>query len=277
MKNFYESGQRLAVRLIRQTGVLLFPPACAVCDRVLKDRRALVCDECAGKLPWVRQPKCLVCGRPLGETAGSGRNLTYAYEQEIRREKCSFCESRTVWFDRGESTFCYTAGIRESVLRMKFRNRRDHLDFYAVSMASAHERFLETVSPEVIIPVPMHKRKVRERGFDQCALLAEKLFQKTQIPVLKNALVRTRYTKPQKGLDAGLRRENLAGAFAPGPALYGGRNRKAGDDSGCMYNRVLLIDDIYTTGTTLNEACRTLRLAGVQNIFFLTLCVVPDR
>ena len=247
--------------------MLLYPPGCAICDTVLKDRHALVCDECRKNLPWVRQPVCLSCGRPL-EPKMNRHLLILEDTDENRMELCPSCMNRKNYFAKGASTFLYAGQIRESILRMKFHNRRDHIAFYASAMAHAHAGFLRRYRPDVIVPIPMHKKKIRKRGFDQCALLAKRFSDETGIPVLYDALVRVRYTKAQKGLGVKQRQENLQGAFMAGPSLT------SSDGAGCP-QRILLLDDILTTGTTINEAAKVLRKEGAEAIYFITAAVAP--
>ena len=247
--------------ILRALRALIYPPACAVCDKVLSDRHALVCGTCRAKLPWVREPVCMVCGRPLD--AGIHPRIQRPAMEE-RREKCGACEREKIWYDKGAGTFLYTGDIQRSILRMKFHNRRDHLDFYAAALVHAHGRFLQQIHADGIVPVPMHRRKKKERGFDQCDLLARRLADLTGLPVLDGVLERVRYTRPQKGLHAAERRANLHNAFAV---------RDLPADIRC----VILLDDIFTTGATLNEAARTLRMAGAEHVYVLTVCMAAPR
>ena len=126
-------------------------------------------------------------------------------------------------------------------------------------MAEAGAAFIRSCGIRVLVPVPMNPKKRRERGFDQSRLLAERLGRILNIPVDGESLVRNRYTRPQKELDARGRRSNLRGAFS--------LREGAG-----LPEPVLLIDDIYTTGATMDEICKTLQNAGIYQIYFLALC-----
>lgn len=222
---------------------LLYPRRCPICQRILAGREGLVCADCRKRLPYIREPRCMKCGKPLDRR-----------EQEY----CPDCERGGHEFIRGRSVFLYEKGMRKSVHRMKFQNRREYLDFYAEEMARAGGDFIRQVSPRVLVPIPMHPRKRRERGFDQSRLLAEKLGELTGIPV-ERGVIRNRYTLPQKQLDARERKANLRGAFSLREGVR-------------LQEPVLLIDDIYTTGATVDEVCRTLHGAGITRIYFLGLC-----
>ncbi|MCD8022327.1 MAG: hypothetical protein LUF30_04915, partial [Lachnospiraceae bacterium] len=164
---------------------------------------------------------------------------------------------------------------------------RDYLDFYAEAMALAGERYLQYWKAEVIVPIPMHWKKRAARGYNQSELLAERISRLTGIPCEKKMLRCVRYTGNQKELGRGERRKNLRGSFeaeSPGGIA---KDKTALSDRKCLAScrdekekyqnwqapsRVLLIDDVYTTGSTMDEAARALRAAGVRQIYFLVLC-----
>ncbi|MCD7746041.1 MAG: ComF family protein [Lachnospiraceae bacterium] len=252
----------MAARKIGDTAVrLLYPPRCPLCDQIRPARSAqynLVCESCRPSLPWISEPACMKCGKPL------------AREES---EYCEDCMRTRHLFDQGRAAFAYSGALRHSVYRMKFQNRRDYLDFYAEAMVRAGQRCLELWHPQVIVPVPMHWKKRATRGYNQSELLAVRISRLTGIPCDKKLLRCIRYTGNQKELNRRERLQNLKGSFAvrmPEPSQ----------------ERVLLIDDVYTTGSTMDEAARALRDAGVRQIYFLTICTgkgkrhassVPDR
>ncbi len=235
--------------LLRRAGEtavkLVYPPCCPICDAVLPLRGGLICSACEKKLPWVTEPACMKCGKPLAREEA---------------EYCADCAKIRHLFDCGRGAFAYTGELRKSIYRMKAQNRRDYLDFYADSMVRAGKRYLALWKPEVIVPIPMHWRKKLRRGYNQSELLAVRISLLTGIPCERHLLRCVRYTGQQKELGAEERRKNLKGSFA----LRQGA---------AVPSRVLLADDVYTTGSTIDEASRVLRGAGVQQIFFLVLCV----
>lgn len=223
---------------------LLYPRRCPICQKILDRKEKLVCEECGRKLPYIREPLCKKCGKPLTRR-----------EQEY----CPDCETGRHHFTEGRSIFLYEKELRHSVHRMKFENKREYLDFYAWAMARAGKDFMDRIRPAVLMPVPMHPGKRRERGFDQSRILAEKLGKLTGISVDARSLTRNRFTLPQKDLDVRERKRNLRGAFSV----------KKGS---LLREPVLLIDDIYTTGATMDEIARTLENEGIKRIYFLALC-----
>lgn len=244
---------------------LLYPPRCPICDEVLSRtwRRAQperagsrklqgisrpvgfrCCPDCEAALPWVDEPACMKCGKPLADES---------------REYCEACMEQRHFFDRGVAAFVYTGALRHSVYRMKAANRRDYLPFFAESMTKAVARFLLHWRPEIILPVPMHPRKRRRRGYNQSELLALEIGRRTGIPVKTGFLRCTRFVHSQKELGRQERMRNLRGSFAV-------------CDLFPPVQRVLLVDDVYTTGSTMDEISRVLRAHGVREIYFVVLC-----
>lgn len=223
---------------------LLYPPRCAVCDRLLGFQEDGCCKDCQGKLPWLAGAVCMKCGRPLPKQ-----------EQEY----CSDCQVHRHYFDQGRAAFLYYGGLRKSVYRMKFQNRRDYLPFYGEAVFWAVEGQLRRWRPEQIIPVPMHPKKKRIRGYNQSELLAEELGRRCDVMVNKTLLKCIVRTDEQKKLDRQGRLENLRGIFLA-------------DSSQKMPSRVLIVDDVYTTGSTMDEISRTLKEAGVRQVYFAVLC-----
>ena len=223
---------------------LFYPRRCPICEEILAFREGRICTVCRKRLPYIKEPFCKKCGKPVGRE-----------EQEL----CQDCGKIQHGFVCGRSVFLYEKAFRRSVNRMKFQNRREYLDFYAEEMAKAGETYLSRWKPAVIIPVPMNRKKRRERGFDQSRLLAVRLARLTGIPVNTKSLVRIRYTLPQKDLDARQRKENLKDAFTLRKQAH-------------IPEPVLLVDDIYTTGATIDEICKTLRKNQIRRIYFLALC-----
>lgn len=233
-----------AKRLGKDILDLLYPPRCPICERILLRREGLVCLECRKNLPYIEEPLCKKCGKPL-----------YNPEQEY----CLDCEEQSHEFTCGRSIFLYEKKFRRSVQRMKFGNHREYLNFYAEEMAREGAKYLQRWKPKTILPVPVNRRKKRERGFDQSVLLARKLSALTGIPVEEGVLMRNRYTLPQKELNARERKRNLKGAFTV-------------KEKDRLREPVLLVDDIYTTGATIDSICRELKKNGIYRIYFLVLC-----
>lgn len=237
---------------ITKTGLhLLYPGRCPVCDGVLpffREKGAReprkICRECERKLPLISGPVCMKCGKPV---------------ESIHQELCEDCGTFFHAFDAGRAAFTYTGVMRQSVFRIKYGGRREYLEYYGERMADLFEARVRRWEPEILIPVPMYWKKKNRRGFNQSEVLAGTLSKRWGIPVCTDALACCRDTAAQKSLGRKERRSNLKGAFrllrSPLP-----------------WKTVLLIDDVYTTGSTLDEAAGLLREGGAENLYFLTLC-----
>ena len=236
-----QKGIRFAKQAVKSAAGLLYPPRCPLCDRIIPLGKGRVCGECQRKLPWIVQPYCLRCGKTL---------------DSLEKEYCRDCLSHPHEFTQGIAAFRYEKAMRVSIRRMKFSNRREYLDFYAEAMVFRAGKWLPLWKPERILPVPMHWMKKNRRGYNQSELLAKKIGELTGIPVLYHAVRKLRSTKDQKELSGQERRSNLKDAFEVSGGLSGIKS-------------VLVIDDVYTTGSTMDEISRTLKCAGVRNVFFL--------
>ncbi len=245
---------------------LLYPPRCPLCDELRPARslfqwaerpaKSFVCEDCCDKLPWAAEPVCMKCGKPVGSN---------------ETEFCGDCMRTRHLFDQGRAAFTYSGAMRRSVYRMKALNRRDYLDFYADAMVRMGRRYLEAWRPEVIVPVPMHWKKHAARGYNQSELLAARISCLTGIPCDRKLLRCICYTGVQKELGREERLRNLRGSFEARRPIKGRKGQQNSERSG-IPSSVLLIDDVYTTGSTMDEAARALRGIGVRKIFFMVLC-----
>lgn len=227
---------------------MLYPKTCPVCDNVLK-RQEMICSQCRGKLVYICEPRCKKCGKFLGKE----ENASY-------QEYCSDCRRVRHSYDFGIAVFILNDEMRQSIYRFKYKNRRTYAIFYGNAIADYCGTLFLTLGIEVIVPVPIHKRKKRQRGFNQTDLIAEALGERLHLPVCSNLLVRTRYTIPQKELNPTARHNNVKNAFQIGKSLV-------------QYKKILLVDDIYTTGSTIDACAEMLKTAGVEQIYFVSLAI----
>lgn len=224
---------------------VLYPPRCPVCETILLPDEKLVCRRCASSLPFVEEPFCMCCGKPLSH-----------HEKEL----CSDCGTHLHPFEEGRAVFLYEKGIRQSVNRIKFLNRREYIPFYGECLFRLFLEMQPLWKAQCLVPIPMYPKKRAIRGFDQAMLLAEALGERSSLPVRKDLLIRAHATQSSKKLGRSERRKNLRGVFRIHPGAI-------------VPHSVILIDDIYTTGATMDEAAHTLRRAGAGRVFFLTVCI----
>ncbi len=235
-------GLRIADRLVD----LLFPPRCANCRRV----GAWLCSQCRAKIVRLEPPWCVRCGQvfeektavPSGRAAGPGG-------------VCSDCRTHPLQIDGLRAAAYYQGPLREAIHRLKY----NHSTALAPILAELLVEFLRDYPcpVDVIVPVPLHPARERARGYNQAVLLARQLAVSQKLPMWYNVVERVRATTPQVELDAAARRENMRDAFTATTQVAG--------------VRVLLIDDVCTTGATM-EACSTaLKRRGAKSVWGLAL------
>ncbi len=224
---------------------LLFPRRCPVCGGIVLPRGGLICPGCVKELSPVRQPVCAVCGKEL---------------EAASRELCGDCMRRPKTFRRNFALMNYNAAASRSMAAIKYKNKREYLDFYAGAICRRYGRQLARLEPDCLVPVPVHPTRLRQRGYNQAELLAERIGKILGLPVCPEALLRTKKTLPQKELGSAERLRNLQQAFEAGRLPEGARI-------------VVLVDDIYTTGSTLEACARILVSMGARKVYGLTICI----
>jgi ComF family protein len=224
----------------------LFPPVCPACSRASRDNG--FCEPCTATIPLPRGPLCPACGSVF---RGAGSD-----------HLCARCLGRPPHFDRVRACASYSGSSPlPNALGLALHRYKYGGD---VTLAPVLGRMLADRCPlaidhDLIVPVPLHLGRLRARGFNQSLLLARPLSRDHRVPIARFTLARRRETRPQVGLGENDRRRNIAGAFEVRErAQVRGRS-------------VLLVDDVYTTGATVNECARTLRQAGARRIDVLVL------
>ncbi len=226
---------------------LFWPEVCPFCGKVSAQG---ICGECRKKTDRlkVREPKCMKCGKPV---------------KDAEQEYCRDCLDARHEYDRGAALWVHKPPVNTSVYQFKFHNRRSFGSFYAKEMAAEYGEALAGWGIDIIIPVPLYPGKYKKRGYNQAAVLARELGKVLDIPVEERLLKRIRETAPQKNLTPRKRRQNLNGAFSVE------KRRRVFLKS----SSVLLTDDIYTTGSTVEEAAKTLKKAGAEKVFYLAISI----
>ncbi len=223
---------------------LFFPRRCPVCDKPVRPAGHLICKECKGKLKYVSEVHCLKCGKPLSDE-------TEEYCRDCRRKKHKFVQGKSLYEYRSAAGTIY---------RFKYAKRQEYAEFLGKEMAACFGEDMKRWKAEALIPVPIHKSRKRQRGYNQAELLAVELGRRTGIPVKKNLLVRCKKTIPQKLLKDAERQNNLKKAFKIG-------------QNDVKLSTIIIIDDIYTTGSTVNEMVDMLNRVGIDKVYVLTLAI----
>ena len=221
---------------------LLYPQTCYFCGKISKDK---LCQSCCEKVIYIEEPRCKKCGKPI------------RYEE---KELCYDCQQNDTYYEQGKSLWLHQGAVKWSVYQFKYHNRRIYGRFYAEELYRLYGKKLEDWRIDVIIPIPLHPKRRRKRGYNQAEIIAKHLGRISGIRVDRKAVVRVNDTKPQKQLNPKERKRNLQRAF---------RVHKNWEP----VKRILLIDDIYTTGNTIDAVAKVLKEKGACKVWFLTISI----
>ncbi len=227
---------------------LIYPPRCRICDAFL-DEPGAFCHTCFAGLERVESPLCPICGIPFAARA-TGDHM------------CEACLLRPPAFEALRAPFLYQGRMREAIHRFKYGGRSDLGGPLGDLLADFAARWLPG-GEYLLMPVPLHPRKLRKRGFNQSLLLARRVARRLKARLDPMVLRRERPTESQSSLRRADRRGNVHNAF-----------RLAGRLS-LEERPVVLVDDVATTGHTLNECARVLQRAGARRVLCLTLARTP--
>ena len=239
-----KDAKNLFLRIGRDLMDLICPATCPMCDEILA-KNEKICTECDKKLVYIFEPKCKKCGKELDDEG---------------REYCFDCSVKKHYFKTGIAAFKYNSMISKSIYKFKYHNRRSYAVFYGDAIGEKYSREISRWNIDVIIPVPIHYKRRVKRGYNQAELIAKELGKKLGIPVDEKYLYRISNTKPMKELDKTARKKNVEKAFK----IY--RNV-------VEYKKIILVDDIYTTGNTLDACAKVLLDAGASEVYFVSLSV----
>jgi ComF family protein len=222
------------------------PRLCLFCGAAVGEEAAVaVCPACEARIQWVESPLCTSCGKMFEYRDGPDR-------------VCGECQAEPPPFTRARAAALYVEPVAQAITRFKFNHRMAYLPVMQHWLRRPLCLELATTA-DLVAPVPLHPKRLKNRGFNQSLYLAQAF---PEAPLAREALVRTRHTPPQMELKAKERRDNVKGAFAvPDPALVKGKN-------------VLLVDDLYTTGSTVKECAKSLLKAGARQVEVLTVARV---
>lgn len=236
---------------------LVYPMSlyCISCGKIIDDSRTYrLCNECMAASNWITERHCSVCGKPLAETDPGERCFACA-EFEAKGLPHSF--------DKGYSCAGYGAVEQSLIFALKYGSRSDIADTLGEimydRMVSEHEADELAASYDLVVPVPVYSERKARRGFNHAGLMARSFAERAGIACEPELIIRTRATAPMKGLGPEERWANVKGAFSI-------RERKRSLVEGA---RILVIDDIYTTGATLDEIASILKDAGARRVDFL--------
>lgn len=234
--------------LIRRLVHAILPADCAGCGvRLAEDPVPFFCRRCWSQIKPLSGPACPRCGRPFASSA----TLSHSPEH-----LCGACRTRRPAYTQAHAMYPYEPPLQEAIQLFKYHGKVRLARALGDLMAIAAEPLPDA---DLLMPVPLHPSRLREREFNQSLLLADQMNRRLRLPLSYTNLVRHRQTAPQTNLSRVERRKNLRRAFAVvRPDEIAGR-------------RILLVDDVYTTGTTVNECAKALRRAGAADVYVWTL------
>ena len=230
---------------------LLYPRFCYACQERVKEIGSIyLCPRCMGKVTLIGEKVCPICGRP-------------GYV-----ELCPYCFEERPPFKMARSAGLYEGILKEGIHRLKYNGHTFLVPTLGKFLQSAFERESEWAENiDMVIPVPLERNRERQRGFNQSALLAQYLAQNVSLLYPGRVLLKLKKTAPQVNLTRGDRFVNLSGAFSLNP--------RKGDTPypriSLSAKRILLVDDVYTTGATVGECSRVLLKAGAKEVNIFTL------
>jgi competence protein ComFC len=230
----------------------VFPAECQCCAGFLGDRRVMtICASCWEAIPIIQPPGCPRCGIPYPVESAFRATPTFL---------CKECRTTAPFFDRAVSVGYYAGVLEETIKQFKFHHRRAFGRPLAQLMLTHLPPDLDLSGYHGVIPVPLHPKRQRERGYNQAAILAKELSRHLHLPLLRNHLRRVRPTEHQTAQTGRrARQQNVKDAF------------QVRHPDTLQNQDVILVDDIMTTGATANECAKTLKRAGARSVLVLSL------
>ena len=228
------------------------PPQCPCCEKFLEEGQQGLCSNCLSEIRWIEPPFCSICGIPF-------------ISKEVENHPCGACVTHRKYFTMARALGAYEGSLQEAIHRWKYEGKTYLTPFFAEWMEEGLNRHWGPHSLDLLIPAPLHPQRLRERGFNQALLLVKELSRRTGIPYRKTILQKKKPTIPQVNLSGTEREKGLRGAFQ-----VIGKEELLGKS-------VLLVDDVYTTGATVNECSKVLLRGGAERVNVLTLAHAVKR
>ena len=230
--------------LLSAAADIIYPRICPVCGRIVSKRGRDICPQCERKLSYVGNDHCMRCGKPVDEDA----------------EFCGDCMGTQHIYDEGRAALVYDTYMSKSIYRFKYAGKQEFARFYGQVICDRLGRKIKSWNVDAIIPVPVHAGRLKKRGYNQAELIARQMSKRLGIPVRSDVVTRKKVTQAQKKLSARERQNNLKKAFKVTGNVV-------------KLESVLVVDDIYTTGATVDAMAGCLKGAGIRRVYFTSLCI----
>lgn len=237
---------RLLMKIIDSILSLIYPRRCISCNEILSIGQEWLCDKCAPGFEKTEHRRCKICGR-----------IVY------HNGNCRTCNSNKLYFDNGYSVFEYKGNVRNGIRNFKYKGLYSYGRYFGKIM-SDYAKCNMDIKFDYVTAVPLHRKRLSDRGYNQSKILAKFVAKSINVEY-KDLLIRKVNTIPLNSLGRKERMENIKGAFAINPNVS-------------VENKyILIIDDIYTTGSTINECCKVLKKNHAAMVEFFTLsCTSED-
>lgn len=249
MKEYKQSFYKLFNDIINVLLEFIYPDniSCILCDKPIKKSNTYsMCRQCFDNIHFILDG-CIKCGKPI---------VNHSLEEQLL-EGCSYCLKKSFYFDKSISCVEYNNFSKNIIFKFKYSNQTYMGKYIAQIMKEKLE--LENIKFDYILFVPLHKKRQNKRGFNQSEKIADNLSKLIDVPVL-DILIRKEYTRRLYKLKKVDRQDELKNAFI------------IKKDEGLLNNKsILLVDDIFTTGATVNEISKVLKLNGVNNVFVISM------
>lgn len=229
---------------------VIYPPRCPVCDKILDRFDGRIHMQCRKQLERIEGSVCMHCGRPVVSDL-----VEYCFDCAKKKR-----DGKTDTFFQGKSLLLYKGVVKHTMYRFKYSNKREYGAYFADLAMEQWGEWLFHCDVDAIVPVPMFRGKQKLRGYNQAEVFGRSLSKRLGVPLVCNLVVRVKDTRPMKELNDVDRKNNLRNAFQI-------------DRNIVKYKKIMLVDDIYTTGSTADEVSCVLLEAGVEKIYFLSICM----
>lgn len=239
-------------KIIKEVINLIYPVRCPVCDDIVARRGSLCHRECYEKLIHIKEPLCKKCGKML---------------EDESIEYCFDCSKKKKVFKEGRAVFLYDKLMKNSISSFKYKSKKEYGQFYACEIVDYLGDYIRSKNIDAIIPVPIHKNKLKIRGYNQADIIAREVGKRMGIAVLPKVLIRNFNTAPQKELSNIQRFKNLENAFSINHQFF------QNIDVDFKLNNILIIDDIYTTGATINSCAKVLKNYCDVQVYYVALSI----
>lgn len=238
------------MKILRSLLDLILPPRCISCGKIVSEENGL-CPECFSRITFISKPYCRRCGLPFADSVPADKNML-----------CPEClKAKKSLIGMSRSAVKYDEHSKNTILALKFMDKTENAAIFAKWLKIAGKDIFES-GADLLVPVPLHYRRLVARRYNQSALLAAELSKLTGLEISCSSLVKHKPTKPQASVSGEERIKNVKGVFSvKNPDAVRGRH-------------VVLIDDVYTTGSTVRECAAALHEAGAAEIDALTIARV---